>query len=80
MEQNMEYPFGFGFELMKNPDAMERFNTMSEDEKREVFGRISEIKSREEMRRYLTELGRGGGLRSKEDLRGRGTLRQRPHS
>jgi hypothetical protein len=58
MEENMEYPFGFGFELMKHPDAMERLNTMSEEEKRVTFRRISEIGNREEMRRFLTELGR----------------------
>ena len=71
MEQNMEYPFGFGFELMKNPDAMERFNTMSEEEKREVFGRISEIDSREEMRRYLAELARGGRIGTEKRTRNR---------
>ena len=58
MEENMEYPFGFGFELMKHPDAMERLNTMSEEERRVTFRRISEIGNREEMRRFLTELGR----------------------
>ena len=80
MEQNMEYPFGFGFELMKHPDAMARFNTMSEEEKREAFRRISEIGSREEMRIFLTELGRGGGLQDPNGHRTHGKLRQRMRS
>ena len=71
MEHNMEYPFGFGFELMKHPDAMERLNTMSDEEKREVFRQISKIDSREEMRTYLAELGRGGGNGSVEYRRSR---------
>lgn len=71
MEQNMEYPFGFGFELMKHPDAMERFEAMSEEEKKEAFRRISEIDSPEEMRKYLEELGRGGGNGAGEYKRSR---------
>ena len=72
MEQNTEYPFGFGFELMKHPDAMARFEVMSEDERREAVRRISEIGSREEMRNFLIALGQGGELsRSKKAIRQR---------
>ena len=56
MEQNMEYPFGFGFELMRNPRAMERLEAMGDQEKRAVMKRVSEAESPEEIRRILGEL------------------------
>ena len=62
MEQNTEYPFGFGFELMKHPDAMARFEVMNEDERREAVRRLSEIENHEEMRNFLLALGQGGEI------------------
>ncbi len=52
----MEYPFGFGFELMRNPHAMERLEAMGDKEKRAVMKRVSEADSPEEIRRILEEL------------------------
>ena len=66
MEQNMEYPFGFGFELMKHPEAMSRLDSMNEEEKRETVRRLSEIGNREELRKFLTALGRETGFPQSE--------------
>ena len=49
----MEYPFGFGFELMGNPRAMEYFFSLDEERKRELMKTISAIRTREEMRGFL---------------------------
>ena len=59
MDHSMEYPFGFGFALMENPDAMARFSTMSEEEKRQAFRYIEQIDSPREMQKFLEALGRG---------------------
>ena len=66
MEHNMEYPFGFGFALMENPEAMARICAMSEEEKRTAFQRISEIRTPAEMRDFLKALGRGVDILSIE--------------
>ena len=49
----MEYPFGFGFELMKNERAMKLFFSLDDEQKRNLMKTISEIESREEMRGFL---------------------------
>lgn len=49
----MEYPFGFGFELMKNQRAMKFFFSLDDEQKRDLMKTISEIESREEMRGFL---------------------------
>jgi hypothetical protein len=49
----MEYPFGFGFELMSNPRAMERFFSMDDKQKRELMRAIAAIRTREEIRGFL---------------------------
>ena len=52
----MEYPFGFGFELMKNPRAMNYFFALDDERKRALMRSISEIDSREQMRGFLAGL------------------------
>ena len=49
----MEYPFGFGFELMKNPRAMQLFFSLDDERKRRLMKSIAHIQSHEEMRGFL---------------------------
>ncbi len=49
----MEYPFGFGFELMNNPRALKFFFSLDDEGKRALMKSIQEIESREEMRGFL---------------------------
>ncbi len=51
--ESMEYPFGFGFELMNNPRAMEIFFSLDEKRMRELMKTVSAIRTREEMRGFL---------------------------
>lgn len=52
----MEYPFGFGFELMNNPRALQLFFSLDDDATRALMKSIQEIESREEMRGFLEGL------------------------
>ncbi len=49
----MEYPFGFGFELMEQPKALECFNAMSEQEQEELLRKLLTVHTREEMRGFV---------------------------
>ncbi len=51
-----EYPFGFGFALMKNPRAMQNFAEMSEWQKRELGRKLQRISSEQELRKMIEEL------------------------
>lgn len=55
-EESMEYPFGFGFELMKNPRAMELILSMDDEKKGNLMKEISAIRNRAEMRGFLAGL------------------------
>ncbi len=49
----MEYPFGFGFALMEQPQALEHFNAMSEQEQEELLRKLLTVHTREEMRGFV---------------------------
>ncbi len=58
MEQN-EMPIGFAMALAQNPYAMQKFASLSEDEKRMVIDGTHSIQSRNEMHRYVNDLVAG---------------------
>ncbi len=55
MEQS-EMPVGFAMALAMNPDAMQKFATLSEEQKREIIDGTHSVKSRDEMHRYVDSL------------------------
>ncbi len=55
MERN-EMPVGFAMALAMNPDAMQKFGALSEDQKRAVIEGTHSVKSRYEMQRYVNDL------------------------
>lgn len=60
-KEYMEYPFGFGFELMNNPSALKLFLSLSDKRKAELMKRIATIESSEEMRGFLAGLVESSG-------------------
>lgn len=58
MEQN-EMPVGFAMALAMNPDAMQKFGALSEEQKQQIIAGTHAVKSREEMRRYVDSLVNG---------------------
>lgn len=55
MERN-EIPVGFAMALAMNPDAMQKFAMLSEDQKRVIIEGTHSVKSRDEMHRYVDSL------------------------
>lgn len=55
MDRN-EMPIGFSMALAMNPDAMQKFALLSEDEKRSFVAGTHGIKSKHEMQRYVNNL------------------------
>ncbi len=51
-----EMPIGFAMALAMNPDAMQKFATLSEAQKQEIIAGTHAVKSREEMHRYVDTL------------------------
>lgn len=51
-----DMPVGFAMSLAMNPQAMQKFATLSEDKKQEIISGTQSVKSREEMRRYVDSL------------------------
>ena len=58
MERN-EMPVGFAMALAMNPDAMQKFGTLNEEQKRQIIAGTHAVKSRDEMRRYVDSLING---------------------
>lgn len=57
MDTKSELPLGLGMALAQNVSAMERFCSMSEQEKRAVIDHTRAIKSKQEMHNYVESLG-----------------------
>ena len=55
MDRN-EMPVGFAMALAMNPEAMQKFGTLSEDQKRVVIEGTHSVKSRDEMHQYVNNL------------------------
>ena len=58
MEQN-EMPVGFAMALAQNPEAMQRFAKLSEEEKHRVIAGTHAVQSRNEMHQYVNSLVTG---------------------
>ena len=48
-----ELPIGFSMELAKHLDALNRFSSLSDSEKKAVIERARQITSRQEMRNFV---------------------------
>ncbi|MBQ8393423.1 MAG: hypothetical protein IJX51_06605 [Clostridia bacterium] len=51
-----EIPVGFAMSLAMNSETMQKFATLSEEQKKEVIRGTHNVKSREEMHRYVDSL------------------------
>ncbi len=54
-----EMPVGFAMALAMNPEAMQKFGTLSEEQKQQIIEGTRAVKSRDEMRRYVDSLING---------------------
>ena len=52
MDRN-DLPLGFGFALAQNPDAMQRFSNLSEQEQRALLQKAHMVSSKDEMQRLV---------------------------
>lgn len=50
-----DMPLGLGMALTQNPSALDRFQKLNEDEKRELIGSVQGIRSKEEMRTFVEQ-------------------------
>ena len=51
-----EMPVGFAMALAMNPDAMQKFGALSEQQKQAIIAGTHTLKSSDEMRRYVDSL------------------------
>lgn len=51
-----EVPLGFGMALAQNPDAMDVFSGLREDQRRQVLLKSRRIRTKAEMRSYVDSL------------------------
>ena len=51
-----EMPVGFAMALAMNPDAMQKFATLNEEQKKRIIDGTHSVKSREEMHQYVNSL------------------------
>lgn len=58
MERN-EMPVGFAMALAMNPDAMQKFSMLNEEQKQQIIAGTHTVKSRDEMHRYVDSLVNG---------------------
>lgn len=54
-----EMPVGFAMALAMNPEAMQKFGTLSEEQKQQIIAGTHAVKSRDEMRHYVDFLVNG---------------------
>ncbi|MBE6933302.1 MAG: hypothetical protein E7464_07990 [Ruminococcaceae bacterium] len=52
MDRN-DLPLGFGFALAQNPDAMQRFSNLPEQEQRALLQKAHTVSSKDEMQRLV---------------------------
>ncbi len=51
-----EMPIGFSMALAQNPEAMQKFSLLTEDEKKQIIDGTHEVKSKQEMHEYVNRL------------------------
>lgn len=56
--KSYEMPIGLTMALALNPEAMEKFATLTEKEKQKIVNGTHNIKSKEEMQRYVEDLAK----------------------
>ena len=54
-----EMPLGFAMALAMNPEVMQKFGTLSEEQKQQIIAGTHAVKSRDEMRHYVDSLVNG---------------------
>lgn len=54
-----EMPVGFAMALAMNPEAMQKFGALSEEQKQQIIAGTHAVKSRDEMRHYVDSLVNG---------------------
>lgn len=54
-----EMPVGFAMALAMNPEAMQKFGTLSKEQKQQIIAGTHAVKSRDEMRHYVDSLVNG---------------------
>ncbi len=59
-------PVGFAMALAMNPDAMQIFATLSETEKQEIIAGTHNVKSKDDMHRYVNDLVSSNKKNTKE--------------
>lgn len=52
----MELPLGLGMALAQNETAMQKFESLSEEEKQSVIQQTQSVKSRREMQQFVSDL------------------------
>lgn len=57
--ERREMPVGFAMALALNPEAMEKFELLSEEEKQEIIDGTHSVRSRAEMHKYVNDLVTG---------------------
>lgn len=58
-DNNANLPLGLGMALAQNTDAMKYFCSLSKEKQQELINKTHEIKSRKEMRSFVTDIGNG---------------------
>ena len=56
-------PLGLGFGLAMNSDAMMGFASLSDEEKKQVIEAARQIRSREEMQKFVNSIAEIGGAK-----------------
>ncbi len=51
-----EMPVGFSMALAQNPEAMQKFALLSENEKKQIIDGTHSVKSKQEMHEYVNRL------------------------
>ena len=51
-----EMPVGFAMALSMNPDAMQKFETLSEEQKQKIIEGTHNVKSKKEMHQYMNSI------------------------
>lgn len=58
-DRKSEMPIGLAFSMAMNENAMERFSSMTAEEKKEIEERSRHVHSKAEMEHLVDEIGRG---------------------
>lgn len=54
-----EIPMGLGMALARNPEAMQRFGTLTGEQQRQIIEQTHNIGSKQEMRAFVEQLAAG---------------------